>query len=63
VQARVPRLLAINRQSQSGRTLKRPLKFSSGLQPASALRPAIDGWADEAPAPNTYPCQPQAAGL
>jgi hypothetical protein len=44
--ARVPCLLAINRQSQRERTLKRPLTFSRRLQPASSVRPAIDGWAD-----------------
>ncbi len=59
----MPCLLAINRQSQSERTLKRPLVFSSRLQPASALRPAIDGWADEASAQHTNPCQPRGAGV
>ncbi|MDY0095951.1 MAG: hypothetical protein RBT80_24915 [Candidatus Vecturithrix sp.] len=58
----MPCLLAINRQSQRERTLKRPLTFGSGLQPASALRSAIDGWADEASAQHTYPCQPRLRG-
>ncbi|MDY0096433.1 MAG: hypothetical protein RBT80_27365, partial [Candidatus Vecturithrix sp.] len=33
---------AINGRSQSGRTLKRPPEYRSGLQPVSALRLAID---------------------
>jgi hypothetical protein len=52
---------AINGRSQSGRTLKRPPEYRSGLQPASALRLAIDRQEMGTRAclsRYTYPCQP-----